>query len=204
MLMVVLHGAVQSQSHRRSSHRQFDLELRGGINLSQIDGDGSGNYDKFGFHGSVNTTFPLSDDMRWRFLVEIGLSQKGSNIKNSGMERTISLFYVEVPLMVAYDFLDNRQLRLAAGIAPAILAKANVTTDGAHDALQSDNYKRMDKLPICVSLRYRITDHVGVDVRWYNSMLNIAEENGSGTYRIFRSNKGQFSRLIQAGVTVSF
>ena len=35
-------------------------------------------------------------------------------------------------------------------------------------------------------------------------MLNIAKENGSGTYRISRANKGQFNRLIQAGIPISF
>lgn len=193
-----------AQHRKSSSSRQFDLELRGGINFCQIDGDASGNYNKIGFHGGVNTSFPISDDDRWRFLVELGLTQKGSQIHNSNLDRHISLFYVEIPLMIAYDLLDNRQMRLAAGIAPAILAKANVTTDGIHDNLQSDNYKTLDALPLCASLRYRFTDHIGIDIRYYNSMLNIAKENGSGTYRIFRSNKGQFNRLLQAGITVTF
>ncbi|MBP5327690.1 MAG: PorT family protein [Bacteroidales bacterium] len=204
LLLAATIPATFAQSRRHSDSKAFDYEIRGGINLCQIDGDASGNYNKIGFHGSVGTSYPISDDSRCRFVVELGLSQKGSHISNSSLERNISLLYVEVPLMIAYDFGEQRALRFAAGIAPAILAKANVKTDGAYDALQSDNYKRLDALPICVSLRYRFTDHIGVDVRWYNSMLNIANENGSGTYRIFRSNKGQFSRLIHAGLSISF
>lgn len=203
-LLLATIGTASAQ-HRKSSHgRQFDLELRGGINFCQIDGDASGSYNKLGFHGAINTSFPINDDGRWRFLVELGLTQKGSQIQNSSLDRHISLTYVEIPLMIAYDLLDSRQLRLAAGIAPAILAKANVTTDNIHDNLQSENYKTLDALPICASIRYRFTEHIGIDVRYDNSMLNIAKENGSGTYRIFRSNKGQFSRLLQAGLTVSF
>ncbi len=193
-----------AQHRRHAGSDGFDLEIRGGINMCQIDGDASGNYNKMGFHGSVGTSYPVNDDGRLRFAVEIGLSQKGSHIENSGLERTISLLYVEVPLMLAFDLTEQRSLRVSAGIAPAILAKANVTTDGAHDALQSDNYKRLDAIPLCIGLRYRFTNHIGIDARWYNSMLNIAEENGSGTYRIFRSNKGQFNRLIQAGITICF
>lgn len=203
-LFLVGVGTLNAQ-HRRNTHsRQFDLEVRGGINMCQIDGDASGNYNKIGFHGGVNTSFPISDNDRWRLLVEIGLTQKGSRIQSSSLDRHINLLYVEIPIMLAYDMLENKQLRFGAGIAPAILAKANVTTDGTYDYLQSDNYKSLDALPVCVSLRYRITGHIGVDVRYYNSMLNTAKENGSGTYRIFRSNKGQFNRLIQAGITVSF
>lgn len=197
-------GSAQAQHRNKSQQKEFDFELRGGVNFCQIDGDASGSYNKLGFHGGVNTSFPLNDNGNMRFVVELGLTQKGSTINNSSLNRTISLFYVEVPLMFAYDMLDNQQLRIGAGIAPAILAKAKVTTDGSYDADQSNNYKRMDALPICISIRYRITEHIGIDARYYNSMLNTAKENGTGTYRIFRSNKGQFNRLLQAGITINF
>jgi len=204
-IVFLLSFSTLSAQHRgKNSNRQFDLEMRAGANFCQIDGDESGNFNKIGFHASVGTSFPLSDDDRWRFVVELGLTQKGSRIDNNNIDRHISLTYVEVPLMVAYDFMERQQLRIAAGVAPAILAKSNVTTDGSHDQLQSDNYKRLDLLPLCISLRYRFTDTFGFDIRLYNSLLNIANENGTGTYRIFRSNKGQFNRLIQAGLTLNF
>lgn len=204
-IVFLLSFSTLSAQHRgKNSNRQFDLEIRAGANFCQIDGDESGNFNKIGFHASVGTSFPLSDDDRWRFVVELGLTQKGSRIDNNNIDRHISLTYVEVPLMVAYDFMERQQLRIAAGVAPAILAKSNVTTDGSHDQLQSDNYKRLDLLPLCISLRYRFTDTFGFDIRLYNSLLNIANENGTGTYRIFRSNKGQFNRLIQAGLTLNF
>jgi hypothetical protein len=188
----------------KAQSRQFDFEIRGGSTFCQIDGDNSGNYNKIGYFASVGTSMPLGDNERMRFVVEIGLNQKGSRIDNYNLNRNISLLYVEVPLMLAYDMLDNNQLRIGAGIAPAILAHAKVTTDYADDPLQSENYKRMDLLPICVNVRYRVSERLGIGVRWYNSLLNVAKENGSGTYRIFRSNKGQFNRLIQAGVTLNF
>ena len=197
-------AATAQRGHHRGSDREFDLELRGGLNMCQIDGDASGNYNKMGFHAAVASSFPLSDDDRLRFAVEIGLTQKGSRIAGNALDRHISLLYVEVPLMLAYDLTESRALRLAAGLAPAILAKSNVTTDGSYDPLQSDNYKRLDALPVVLSLRYRFTNHLGADLRFYNSMLNMAIENGSGTYRIFRSNKGQFNRLLQVGLTVDF
>lgn len=197
-------NVAQAQHRGKSSARSFDFELRGGLNFCQIDGDASGNYNKVGFHAGIGTSMPLSDDGSWRFSVELGLTQKGSRITNSNLDRNISLLYVEVPLMVTYDLLDGHKLRLAAGVAPAILAKAKVTTDKTYDRLQSENYKRLDALPVVASIRYRITDHFGVDIRYYNSILNIAKENGSGTYRITRSNKGQFNRLLQAGITLSW
>ncbi len=201
--IVLLSCTAANAQHRRGHDRQFDFELRGGPNFCQIDGDGSGNYSKIGFHGAVNTSFPLSDGSDWRLVVELGVSQKGSHIVNSTMDRTISLLYVELPIMLTYNLLEDR-LRIGAGFAPAILAKAKVTTNGAYDQLQSDNYKTLDALPLCLSVRYRFTDHIGADIRLYNSMLNTAIENHSGTYRIFRSNKGQFNHILQAGITLNF
>lgn len=205
-LFLVLSAVNDMQAQRRGKNRSsgFDYQLRGGLNFCQIDGDASGSYNKVGFHAGVGTSMPLSDNDRLRLCVEIGLTQKGSRIANSYIDRNISLLYVEVPIMAAYDFLDSRKLRVAAGVAPAILAKAKVTTDKSFDRLQSENYKRFDALPVVASIRYCLTDNFGVDLRYYNSILNIAKENGSGVYRIFRDNKGQFNRLIQAGITLSF
>lgn len=193
-----------AQRRGKSSFNDFDYEIRGGVNFCQIDGDASGNYNKVGFHAGVGTSMPISADGSWRFCVEVGLTQKGSHIVNSSLNRVISLTYVEVPLMVAYDLLESHRLRIGAGIAPAILAKASVTDDKVIDPYHSNNYKRVDALPLTASIRYRITDHVGIDLRYFNSMINTAKENGSGTYRIVRSNKGQFNRLIQTGITLTF
>ncbi len=201
---LLLVPTVSAQKKKKNNTTEFDFELRGGLNFCQIDGDGSGNYNKIGFHGAVNTSLPVSDDGRWRFLVEIGVTQKGSHITNSDMNRIISIIYVEVPLLIAYDFLEQANLRVGAGLAPAILAHSKVTTDNVFDNDQSKNYKRIDALPICISARYSFNKHLGIDFRWYNSLLNTAKENASGTYRIFRSNKGQFNRLLTAGITLDF
>lgn len=203
-LFFALFVNIEAQQRHKSGNSSFDYEIRAGMNFCQIDGDASAHYNKVGFHAGVGTSMPINVDGRLRFCVEVALSQKGSHIVNSSMDRHISLLYAEIPIMVAYDLLDSRRLRIAAGVAPAILAKANVTTDKTVDNLQSDNYKRFDVLPLVASIRYRISDHVGIDLRYCNSMLNTAKENGSGTYRIFRNNKGQFNRLIQAGITIVF
>lgn len=203
IIIIIANIIPNASAQRRSGSHQrgFDYELRGGLNFCQIDGDASGGYSKIGYHAGVATSMPLNDEGRIRFQVGVGLTQKGSHISNNSLDRHISLLYVEVPLMLVYDFMESRNIRLGVGMAPAILAKANVTTYGSYDQLQSDNYKNLDLLPLCLSLRYRITEHLAVDLRGNSSMLNIAIENGSGTYRILRSNKGQFNHLFQLGIT---
>ena len=136
LLVIFLSVCTDLQAQHRgkkSSARNFDFELRGGLNFCQIDGDAAGSYNKIGYHASVGSSMPISDDGKWRFSVEIGLTQKGSRFSNNTFARHISLLYVEVPLMIAYDFGDSRKLRIGAGVAPAILAKANVTTNDSYD-----------------------------------------------------------------------
>ena len=203
LLALALLPAAQAQSRKRQSHnRVFDLQVRAGLNFCQIDGDASGNYNKLGGHAALNSSFPLGDG-GWRFLVELGLTQKGARINNASLDRSISLLYVELPLMLAYDLMEGK-LRLGAGVAPAILAHASVKTDGANDELQAQNYKRLDALPVCLSAALRLNQRLGLDLHWYNSLLNTVVENGTGTYRIWRSNKGQFNRLLQLGLTLNF
>ena len=63
--MVAAIGTAEAQHKKRGHQREFDLEVRGGVNMCQIDGDASGNYNKMGFHAGLNTSFPLSDDGSW-------------------------------------------------------------------------------------------------------------------------------------------
>ena len=86
--MVATIGTAEAQHKKRGHQREFDLEVRGSVNMCQIDGDASGNYNKMGFHAGLNTSFPLSGDGSWRFVVELGLTQKGSRINSSSLDRT--------------------------------------------------------------------------------------------------------------------
>ena len=118
-------------------------------------------------------------------------------------DRSMSASYVELPVMLAYSAMEGR-LRLAAGVAPAVRVAAKVTNGGAEDRLATDNFEAFDWLPITASVSYLFTDHLGIEGRYQNSMLSVTKENGSGTYRIFRSNTGCFHNLITIGLTYRF
>lgn len=171
----------------------FDVSLRGGVTMCQIDGDNSGPYNKLGYQAGINSTFTVGGN--WRMMVEFNLTNKGSYVNK--IDRTISLTYVEVPMMLTYGFNEGR-LRLGAGIAPGILAKAHVSTSGEYEPTQSRNYRRFDALPVCAELSYRWSDHMAVFCRYSRSMVNIAKSQ-SGTYVLVYGNSGQFNRFITAG-----
>lgn len=175
----------------------------GGANFAQIDGDGSGNYNHLGLHFAVNGTIALGEDEDSPFgvLVEVGFTQKGSYIKN--IDRSINISYVEIPVMLYYKMMDGK-LRLGAGVAPGVLVNASVVDHGVLNDQQSANYRRLDALPLCLDLNYKVGDHWGVIARFQTSMMPISIESASGVYRVFRSNKGTFSRLLSAGISYSF
>lgn len=182
---------------------RFDACLMGGFNMSQIDGDGAGKYNHPGFRVGVGSSFTLSGDTDspWRMVVELAYTQKGSYI--NATDRNLSVNYVEVPVMISYNMIDNR-LRFAAGVAPAIQVGASVTTNGVDEPQSAANFTRMDWLPLTATARYRFATHTCIELRYQNSMLSITKENGSGTYRFFRSNTGAFSRLLTIGLAYQF
>ncbi len=182
---------------------RFDATAFAGLNMAQIDGDGAGSYNHPGLRAGVGTSFTLGSDLRspWRMVVELAFTNKGSHIED--FDRVLSASYIELPVMMSYNALDDR-LRLAAGVAPAVLVGATVTNYGAEDVLSQENFSAVDWLPLTFSLRYRFTDHLGVEARYQNSFLSVTKENGSGTYRLFKDNKGCFSRLVSFMLTYTF
>lgn len=180
----------------------FDFSVKGGINLCQIDGDQSGSYNKAGYNVGANTTFPLGQG-NWRMLVGIGVSEKGAYVK--GLDRTISLTYIEMPLLLTYNIgtNDGAVIRLGAGVAPAVLGKTRAIESGTELPEVEQRYKKTDPLPFCADLQYRFPSHIGVGVRYYNSLLSV-NETKNGAYRIVRKNSGAFNRLLSFCISYQF
>ena len=178
-----------------SGQEIFRLSLKGGITMSQIDGDNSGSYSKLGFQAGIVNTMYLAGP--WYTILEFNVTNKGSYVRK--IDRTISLTYVEVPIMLLYR-PDEWRLSLAAGVTPGILAKAKVTDGGEYIPSQSDNYRRFDRLPLCVGIDYRFNDHWAAYARHTISLLNISKTR-SGTYLLSTKNSGQFNRYIAVGLT---
>ena len=58
--------------------------------------------------------------------------------------------------------------------------------------------------PSRYSLRYRFTDHLGIEARYQYSALSITKNTGSGTYFLFRTNKGCFNNLVSFSLSYTF
>lgn len=186
-----------------ASAQRFDGTIFVGFNLGQIDGDNSGHYTHFGMHSAVQTSFALQKnlDSPWRMIIELGVTEKGANKASTDIKT--NLLYVEMPIMASYSFLDGN-LRLAAGVAPAILAKAKVKEGKMDDPVAAKAYRRMDWLPVCAEISYFFAGHYAVNFRFNASMISIMDNPSKGTYRIFRSNKGAFNNYISLNLGYRF
>lgn len=188
-------------SNTLQAQERFDASLMAGMNMCQIDGDVAGGFNHIGLRAGVGASFAIGNNDGLRGIVELAYTQKGSFI--SDYNRRLSADYVEVAMMLGYDMLDSR-LRIALGVAPGVLVRANVTNNGSYDQASSDNFKPVDWLPAVFSIRYLLTNHIGIELRGQNSLLSVTKENATGTYRIFRSNTGAFNRLITIGLGYKF
>ena len=197
-LLIVFH---LSLSHPAQAQGRFKASVFGGLNICQLDGDGAGRYNHPGLRAGIGTSFPLGSDIHspWKMIVELAYTQKGSHIRENNGE--ISLQYVELPLMLGFYALDEH-LRFAAGVAPAVKVGCSVTFGGVNDAPQEARFRTIDWLPVTLSAEYLFSDHLGVFLRYQNSIVSVY--NGIGSYRIFRSNHGAFNRLLGVGLTYTF
>lgn len=191
------------QSSISKAQGRFDATLFAGLNMGQVDGDGAGNYNHPGLHAGIGTSFSLSKDLHspWRMVVELAFTNKGSHIEE--FDRILSASYIELPIMISYNTMEER-LRLAVGVAPSVLIDSEVTNFGAEDVPSQENFTAVDWLPLTFCARYRFGSHLGIEVRFQYSALSITKENGSGTYFLFRSNKGAFHNIVSAGLTYTF
>ena len=110
------------------SHAQgrFDATVYAGANFCQLDGDQAGSYSHVGLRAGIGTSFALSADVDgpWRMVVELAFTNKGSY--NKDFNTTLSVSYIEIPLLLSYNAMQNR-LRIAAGVAPAVKVSESFT-----------------------------------------------------------------------------
>lgn len=198
MKKILILAAMAILCHCAQAQR-FDAAVWAGLNLSQIDGDESAHYNHGGLHAAVNTTFALRDlNSNWRMLVELGYTQKGSYKTQTDISTTLN--YVELPLMLTYN---RPHLRLGGGVAPGILVGGKVMNAGQELDINNYSFYKLDRLPLVADLSWH-KGHLMLTARYESSMLSIIDHPGHGTYRLFRNNKGQFSRLIAFGVGYRF
>ena len=170
--------------------QHVNLGIKGGLNGYAIKGDNSGDNDtKIGFHlGLLGHTHM---GRQFALQPEILYSSQGTKYKIGGIDRTLSLNYINIPVLFQYMY-DNG-FRLQAGPQLGILASANLSTGSVKNDIK-DNFKSTD-IGLAVGMSYvQPSTGFGVDVRYNFGLTNI---NVSNTVK-------SYNRGFQAGIFYLF
>jgi hypothetical protein len=155
-ILIALHAALFAQSYRNRNSTGFELGVFGGLNIPQLSG-GSDNEmsrdytSRLGAAYGLSATLPFGD----AFALRLEAMFSGEGGKRNGMQAIEAasfipgapggtylyadfhnesiLNYIEIPVMLQYYFLKNRDWRCYADLGPSfgILLNATQKTSGS-------------------------------------------------------------------------
>ncbi|NQY11109.1 MAG: PorT family protein [Flavobacteriales bacterium] len=180
----------------------FEAGLQAGLITSQISGDASGGYYKFGPTAGLF----VKRQFRGAYSGEFGIlyAPKGSkrfakNAKGEILyeEYKLSIQYIEVPILFQYA-TDSLALTLEIGTYIGILLGAEEDEQGILINLGSfRNYEA----GIVVGVSKRLSDRFSFGIRGSHS-LTVARKHPSG--EIWRLNRGQYNTCLMANLKFHF
>ncbi len=163
---LIFTGTIQAQN--------VNIGIKGGLNSYTLLGDHSIDFNpKLGFNLGLLGHIHINSNLA--FQPELLYSGQGTTYKISGLDNSIKLNYVNIPLILQYMF-DNG-FRIQAGPQLGILASANLVRGDSSSDLK-DNYKSTD-IGLTVGVSYvKPSTGFGIDFRYNRGLTNI---NSNGT-----------------------
>jgi len=173
----------------------FALNLRAqtfkaGVNLalvsSQVDGDQSSGYHKFGIRAGLYTRMLLS--YTWSITTELMYVNKGSQqiFEDGGLKFRIKLNYVEVAALL--NFHLNPKWQFSTGLSYGRLIKSQYDDPYSSSSLDLTNY-RLSDYNVHAKVLYAFNSHWAVDLRMAYSIYTITTRNPS-----------QYNNLLSIGM----
>lgn len=147
-----------------------------GANASQVDGDDLSGYNKIGLNAGANVSYDIG--YLFQLNVEFLFSQRGSRsllipYKYEPL-RHLTINYIELPfyvtLKIAEDKKDFSHFHLYTGFSVARMINA----DNQLNDVEVDEKKfKKDDFSYLVGVKYFITEKIGLNLRFTNSIVNI-------------------------------
>lgn len=168
----------------KNTHAQtFKAGLIGGVNLSQLHGDGLAGFNQIGLNVGGRIAVQTSD--RWLWNIDILFSQKGSNKSaddpNSFFD-SYRLNYAEVPIMISFlDWAvekDNGlfyKLHFTGGVAIGRLVDFKVIDALGTDVTDLQNFNRFS-VDLIAGATYFINPHIGINAQYSYALLDVRKE----------------------------
>jgi hypothetical protein len=154
--------------------------IKAGVNFASTSNSAGGNSgNKVGLHAGLLSHIHLSPS--WSLQPEAYYSNQGGEVGNV----RLNLHYVNIPLLVQYNF--NNGFRLQTGPQLGVLAGVSDKTNGqTSNVFDSDDFKSTD-FSWSFGLGYLSYSGLGVDARYNLGLSNINDANATVTKnRVFQ------------------
>lgn len=173
-LLVFLSLLSASLFSQRNDESKFKGGIRVGLTASQISGDDLAGFNKLGAHAGGFVHFPISQNRKWKFQMELDFTMKGSTTPPRRGENinmfyyTLNLFYAEVPFLVKYNIIKGFEIEAGPTVG---LLFAN-TEKGLDGNIRRPPF-RLFELSALIGVNYLFRDHWGVSIRYSNSIIPV-------------------------------
>ncbi|XOV95264.1 MAG: porin family protein [Bacteroidota bacterium] len=158
--------------------QHINLGIKGGLNVSTIEGDNSGSYKtKPGFYLGLLGHIHLTD--QFAIQPEAYYSVQGTQYKSGSSDLKLNLNYVNIPLLFQYMF-DNG-FRLQAGPQVGILVSANSVVSDSDTEVKS-SYKNTDVALVAGMSYVKPSTGFGFDIRYNHGLSNINASDAVNSY----------------------
>jgi len=136
------------------ANAQHAIGLKGGVNIANLSGfEGRS---RIGVHGGVFLHHTINSS--WCFQPELLYSGEGQRYWSNGVERTLALDYIQLPLMIQY--YPTSQLYFEAGPQVGVLVSAQDKVDEETGHLNVKDDFSAAQIALGVGLGFKATDQV--------------------------------------------
>jgi hypothetical protein len=155
--------------------------VKGGVNFSNIEGEGTNLDARTGFHLGVITEISFSD--KFSVQPEVLYSAQGAKLKNFG---TSQIDYLSVPILAKYYIVEN--FSIEAGPQVSFLVNDVFTFEESSKEDENLNAESLD-FGFNFGLGYKFDNGLFAQAR-YNLGITPIEENPDITNRVFQLSVG--------------
>jgi len=174
--LIVLFVFLCHISHAQEENNGFSLFLQGGMNASQVGGDGLQGFDKLNFAAGIGVERIINDQFNW--LLEINLLQKGSrkaaDPDNGDLqEYKMALLYAQVPILLEYKYNDKISVQGGPGFGFLLSSEE---TDFFGEIQDTPEFNTLD-FSLILGAKYNLSEKLGAELRLDQSLLPIRSKD---------------------------
>ncbi len=199
-LLLILATKTYAQPYNEEYHLPV-AGLLGGLNMTQVDGDGYKGYNQVGFSGGGIIYLPFGEmdmpiDGTVALSMEVLFSQKGSKggapIPGAGIQsQTIKLQYAEVPLQINF-YQGSRKSNFGVGFSVGYLASSEELVYNASGIQLKDGPPfRKFEFSFVFSGNVHLWKGIFLGPRFQYSLLSIRKNNG-----MYGGRMDQFNNVV--------